>query len=83
MKIHVDCIQNNNERYYTSLSLLCQLTNIINAIFFAEIDPCWQFAAACQQQHSFHVQLGHTVDEELALHSEGRQPQSAHLISIP
>src|SRR5215217_2858187 len=33
-----------------------------------------------QQQYSSHVQLGHSLGEGLALHSEGRQPQSAHLI---
>jgi hypothetical protein len=35
-----------------------------------------------QQQHSSHLQLGHSPGEGLALHSEGRQPQSAHSISI-
>ena len=38
---------------------------------------------AVQQQHSCHVQLGHSLSEELALHSEGRQPQSAQLIFMP
>jgi hypothetical protein len=33
-------------------------------------------------QHSCHVQLGHWLGEGLALHSEGRQPQSAHFICI-
>lgn len=37
---------------------------------------------AIQQQHAFSEQLGHSRGEGLALHSEGRQPQSAHLISI-
>jgi hypothetical protein len=29
------------------------------------------------------VQLGHSQGDELLIHPEGRQPQSAHLISIP
>ncbi|MDQ3967620.1 MAG: hypothetical protein M3275_04395 [Thermoproteota archaeon] len=36
-----------------------------------------------QQQYSPSAQLGHSPCEGLALHSEGRQPQSAHLICIP
>lgn len=39
--------------------------------------------AAAQQQHSSQVQLGHFSGDGLARHSEGRQPQSAHLISMP
>ncbi len=38
---------------------------------------------AFQQQHSFHVQLGHSLVDLLSLHSEGKQPQSAHFISAP
>jgi hypothetical protein len=38
---------------------------------------------ALPQQHSSHLQLGHSLDEALVSHSEGKQPQSAQLISIP
>jgi hypothetical protein len=36
-----------------------------------------------RQQHIIPLQLGQSRGEGLALHSEGRQPQSAHLISMP
>ena len=37
---------------------------------------------AAQQQHTSSVQLGQPLGEGLILHSEGMQPQSAHLISM-
>lgn len=39
--------------------------------------------AAAQQQHSYRVQYGQSFGDWLALHPEGRHPQSAHLISMP
>jgi hypothetical protein len=42
----------------------------------------YRLSMAAQQQHSRIAQLGQSLDEGLALHSEGKQPQSAHLISM-
>lgn len=37
---------------------------------------------AVQQQHSVKIQLGHSLGELLALHSSGKQPQSAQITFI-
>lgn len=42
----------------------------------------YKFFIVFQQQHSFKLQLGHSLDDGLVLHSSGKQLQSAHFIII-
>lgn len=59
----------------TSKNLTLQVGAIWKSTFY-------ELLIAVQQQHSSQVQLGHSFGDLDSLHSEGKQPQSAHFISM-